>query len=166
MLTLAAPPDFPPRASVPSLDFAAYRPGPEGYYAVHNGEATTQLILRRALRPGEPIAALIPLDGEAPGRIEALTRFWRAWHHKSIPPDTRITAQRRLRLRLTIQAVDGRDNGASYREIAKAIFGESRVAAEPWKTAPLRDMVIGLVKSASALIGGGYLQLLRHRRRS
>jgi len=80
--------------------------------------------------------------------------------------DTRITKQQRRRLRFMLQASDGRDHGASYREIAQAIFGETRVASDPWKTSPLRDTVIGLVESAAIVIGGGYRQLLRHRRRS
>lgn len=64
-----------------------------------------------------------------------------------------------------LQAADGRDHGASYREIANAIYGETRVSADSWKTSALRDTVIGLVESAITMIGGGYLQLLRHRRR-
>lgn len=107
----------------------------------------------------------MPLDADLLSRIESLRRLWRDWQHLSVPPDTRITAQRRRRLRLVLRAADGRDNGASYREIATAIYGAPRVAAEPWKTSPLRDTVIGLVESAAVLIGGGYLQLLRHRRR-
>jgi hypothetical protein len=77
-----------------------------------------------------------------------------------------MTSQKRRRLRLMIQAVDGRANGASYREIAAALYGRERVGADPWKTSALRDTVIGLVEGGSAMIDGGYLQLLRHRRRS
>ena len=65
-----------------------------------------------------------------------------------------------------MRAVNGRANGATYREIAIALFGPERVAAEPWKTSSLRDAVIGLVESAGPLINGGYRKLLRHRRRS
>ncbi|WP_343304414.1 DUF2285 domain-containing protein [Mesorhizobium retamae] len=167
MLTLTEIPDFLfSRQSRSSPDFATYRDSPEGHYAVHNSAPTIQIVLRPGLRPGSSVAALIPLDTETLGRIEALSRFWRAWQEQTVPPDTRITTQRRRRLRLMMRAADGRDNGASYREIAKAIYGEFRVASEPWKTSPLRDTVIGLVEGAVAIIGGGYLQLLRHRRRS
>jgi hypothetical protein len=64
-----------------------------------------------------------------------------------------------------MQAADGRANGASYRAIATALYGQARVASNPWKTSPLRDAVVGLVKSGTNMIGGAYLQLLRHRRR-
>lgn len=83
-----------------------------------------------------------------------------------MPIDKRMTAQQRRRLRLMMQAADGRANSASYREIGTVLFGRERVASGPWKTSSLRDMVIGLVEGAATLIGGGYLQLLRHRRRS
>jgi hypothetical protein len=112
------------------------------------------------------IAALIPFDDDLPGRIEALNRLWHAHRGKPVPPDTRITRQQRGRLRLMLQACDGRNRGASYRDIAEAIFGTERVAADPWKTSPLRDRVIGLVEGGTSLIAGGYLRLFRHRRRA
>ncbi len=112
------------------------------------------------------IAALIPFDDYLPGRIEALNRLWHAHRGKPVPPDTRLTRQQRGRLRLMLQACDGRNRGASYRAIAEAIFGTERVAADPWKTSPLRDRVIGLVEGGTGLIAGGYLRLFRHRRRA
>jgi len=77
-----------------------------------------------------------------------------------------MTRQQRGRLRLMLQACDGRSRSASYRDIAEAIFGIERVAADPWKTSPLRDRVIGLVDGGTGLIAGGYLRLFRHRRRA
>jgi len=65
-----------------------------------------------------------------------------------------------------LQAVDGRAAGASYREIAEAIYGAPRVASDPWKTSALRDATIDLVKDGLSLIAGDYRRLLRHRRRS
>ncbi|MCU7429310.1 MULTISPECIES: DUF2285 domain-containing protein [Paracoccus] len=56
-------------------------------------------------------------------------------------------------------------SGASYREIAGAIYGADRVRAEAWKTSALRDAVMGFVRDARAMIGGGYRRLLRRRRR-
>ncbi|PLP60819.1 hypothetical protein CYK37_00440 [Mesorhizobium loti] len=151
---------------MPSLHFTVYRVTPDALHAVHNGADATQLVLPPGLRSDSSIAALIPLDADTPGRIEALSRLWRSWQGLSVPSDTRLTAQRRRRLRLMLRAADGRENAASYREIAQGFYGASRVASESWKTSPLRDTVIGLVEGASALIAGGYLQLLRHRRRS
>ena len=99
-------------------------------------------------------------------RIEALTRLWSNLRGRDAPPDMRMTLQQRRRVRLMIQAADGRMNGASYRDIAIAIYGKARVSADPWKTSSIRASVIGLVKGGLAAINGGYLKLLRHRRRS
>jgi len=65
-----------------------------------------------------------------------------------------------------LQAIDGRMNGASYRQIAGVIFGVDRVASEPWKTSALRDTTTSLVRDGFAMIAGGYRALLRLRRRS
>lgn len=111
------------------------------------------------------MAAIIPLDTDIVGRVEALSRFWRTIEGRPALPDTRMTTQQRIRLRAMMLAADGRADGASYRDIAFALFGERRIAAEPWKTSSLRDRVISLVKGGRTLIGGGYLKLLRHRRR-
>jgi hypothetical protein len=65
-----------------------------------------------------------------------------------------------------LQAVDGHTDGATYREIARAIFGSARVADTPWKTSALRDATIDLVKDGLSLVAGGYRALLRRRRRT
>lgn len=166
---LTRPPDFLDQVPIPeSHAIGAPRDSAEGSYFVVQSEAQEPfevLVLPGSL-PGEPLAALIPLDADTPGRVEALIRYWRAGRGKPVPTDKRMTAQQRRRLRLMMQAADGRSDGASYREIGTALFGRERIASEPWKTSALRDMVIGLVEGATALIGGGYHQLLRHRRRS
>jgi hypothetical protein len=130
-----------------------------------NDRHTSQVIVLRGASADGALSALVPLDADALGRVEALTRFCCAQQKRAIPPDTRLTAQQRRRLRLMIQATDGRSNGATYREIAQILYGVLRVADMPWKTSPLRDSAIALVRDGLAMVGGGYHQLLRHRRR-
>ncbi|RUU92672.1 DUF2285 domain-containing protein [Mesorhizobium sp. M7A.F.Ca.MR.176.00.0.0] len=167
MVSLVPAPEFlSSLRSAPLTGVGASRDSVEGRHTVHNAGVATQLLLLPGSEPHGPLAALIPLDAETLGRIEALTRFWRAWQGRPAPSDTRMTPQQRRRFRLMIQAADGRSNGASYRDIAVALYGYKRVAADPWKTSALRDAVIGLVEGATGMIGGGYLQILRHRRRS
>lgn len=138
-----------------------------GFHAIHTTEAlTSHLFILPGVNPDAPLAALIPLDRDSLGRIEALTRFCFSWQQRPIPPDTRLTRQQRRRLRLMLQAADGHFNGATYREIAKIIYGVARIDDAPWKTSPLRDSTIALVRNGLAMIDGGYRQLLRHRRRS
>ncbi len=142
------------------------RGSPEGlYHVLHHAGAAAHILLLTGVVTFDPLSALVPLDDDLLGRVEALTRFWRLWRGLPAPPDTRMTASRRRRLRLMLRAADGRDAGASYREIAAVVYDTERVAAEAWKTSSLRDSVIGLVQGGSAMIAGGYLQLLRHRRR-
>ena len=117
-------------------------------------------------KPTYPCTVLLPIDDDCPSRIETLTRFWRALHGRTVPADTRLTSHQRRRIRLMLQAFDGRDNNASYREIADAIYGASRVAADSWKTSALRDSTIALVKDGMAMVEGDYRQLLKHRRRN
>lgn len=109
---------------------------------------------------------MVPLDADGLDRIAAVDRLWRSLHGLPALADTRLTPQRRRRLKLMLRAADGRMNNASYREIADALFGASRVTDDPWKTSPLRDTTKDLVRDGLAMIAGGYLRLLRHRRRS
>lgn len=141
------------------------RDSPQGSHVIHNTAIATQLLLLPGSVTSRSLAALIPLDSHTLGRVEALVRFWRSYHRRPVPPDTRVTNQQRGRLRLMMKAADGRADGASYREIATAFYGTGRIASDPWKTSSMRDAVIGLVRGGRAMIGGGYLQLLRHRRR-
>jgi hypothetical protein len=124
------------------------------------------VIFNASSKPTDPCAVLVPIDDDCLSRIETLTRFWRALHGRTVPPDTRLTSQQRRRIRLMMQAFDGRDNNASYREIAEAIYGVSRVAADAWKTSALRDSTIALVKDGKAMVEGEYRSLLKHRRRN
>ncbi|WP_228148077.1 DUF2285 domain-containing protein [Roseibium algicola] len=102
-----------------------------------------------------------PLDDGARARHRAMGRFLDFLEGKEIGADSRLTPQKRLRFKSMLRAVDGRTNGASYREIAENLFGARRVASEPWKTSPLRDTTIRLVRDGLAMVAGGYLDLLR-----
>lgn len=116
-------------------------------------------------QPDDPLAVLIPLDRDGLDRLAALDRLLRHLNGYKVPPDHRMTAQQRRRLKTMLRAVDGRENHASQREIAQVIFGAERVAGEYWKSSPLRDMVRDLLKDGTAMIAGGYRKLLRFRRR-
>ncbi|UFS68204.1 DUF2285 domain-containing protein (plasmid) [Paracoccus denitrificans] len=117
------------------------------------------------LRPGDPLAVLIPLDADGLDRLAALDRLLRHLAGYRVPPDQRITAQQRRRLKAMLRAADARHHRASQREIAEALFGPERVAREHWPTSPLRDAVRDLLKDGAGMITGGYRKLLRFRRR-
>ncbi|CAM5613354.1 MULTISPECIES: DUF2285 domain-containing protein [Hyphomicrobiales] len=153
--------------SLSGRELGDFHAGVDGLSLVYGrGPKAVRLLLVDAALPTQPLAALVPLGADGLDRIEAVTRLWRALNKRSVPPDGRLTAQQRRRLRYMLQAVDGHMNGASYREIAAAIYGASRVGAAAWKTSALRDSTIDLVKDGAALIAGGYRKLLRSRRRT
>lgn len=168
MLFGAAPGFRPPLPPALFVDLPHKAEGPEGAFGTHGGEGDEGpafFLNMSAGGSGASLAIILPLDDDLPGRIEAVQRFWHRLKARPVPRDTRMTRHQRQRFRLMMRAADGRADGASCREIGIAIYGERRVSAEPWKTSPLRAAVIALVQNAAALIDGGYLRLLRHRRK-
>jgi len=106
------------------------------------------------------LAAVIPIDEMAPQRLAVTMRFWR--HATGQRPSAGAPApKRRQRIDHALRALDGHMAGASYRDIAESLFGSQRVGAEPWKTSPLRDSTIRLVRGGVALMRGGYRKFLR-----
>jgi hypothetical protein len=155
----------PPLRRSIALDLPSQAEAEEGRYGALGTDGPVPFLnISGRIGPGS-MAILLPLDDDLPGRIEAIQRFWQTLKARPVPRDTRMTPYQRQRFRLMMQAADGRAAGASYREIGVALYGERRVSSEPWKTSPLRAVVIALARNASALIGGGYLGLLRHRRK-
>lgn len=169
MLLTAAPSILPADSNLFTVvQETAARSDEQGVHFLHNpGDGQVLRLLRLAgVADGEPLAALIPLDLDGLDRLEAVQRLLKSLLGRAVPADTRLTGQQRRRIRHMLQAVDGRMNGASYREIAGVIYGVPRVASDPWKSSALRDATMDLVKDALAMIAGGYRALLRHRRRS
>lgn len=118
----------------------------------------------QGLGTATPMAALVPLDETVLLRLAGLLRFKRRLDgHRAgaLPRAWRITARLRQRLLGMIRALDGRLEGASYREIARALYGADAVARYPWKTSSIRGQTIRLVADAVAMMNGGYRRLLR-----
>lgn len=152
---------------MPTIDAATSHTDSDGgvSLALGRGLLSIRVLLVPGVAAGQRVFALLPLGADGLDRIEAVARLWRMAHSHRLLPDARITAQQRRRLRRMLQAVDGHSEGASYRQIAEAIFGQSRIAETPWKTSALRDATIDLVKDGLALTAGGYRSLLKRRRR-
>jgi hypothetical protein len=112
---------------------------------------------------GAAMSLSAPLDPTLQVRTEAALRFWRyATYGRRRSPPPRSTKLDRLTP--TLRALDGHLDGANYRMIADALFDPARVAADAWKTSPLRATVIRLVENGMALMQGRYRDLLRPRR--
>lgn len=113
-----------------------------------------------------PVVAVIPLDLDGFDRLEAVHRLLATLHSRAIPPDTRLTRQQRTRARRMLQAFDGTRDGATQQDIAHVLFRTGRVSRHEWQASAARHAVTGLLRDARAMIAGGYLKLLKHRRRS
>ena len=111
---------------------------------------------------GEQIPCVVlPLDRLFEIRAAAALRLWRGLTGRLPGRDPAILpAARRDRLVLALRALDGRLEKASYRDIAEALFGTSRMPERGWKTYDLRDRTARLARLGQAMMQGGYRRLL------
>lgn len=130
-----------------------------------DGVSAIHVALLAAAAPDQPLAVVIPLDADLPARLAAATRLWRSLQAGAAADDP-LTAQKRRRMKQMLRAVDGRACGAAHREIAQALYGAERVAAEAWRISALRDATMRLVRDGLAMVRGGYRTLLRPHRLS
>lgn len=112
--------------------------------------------------PGEETPCVVlPLDQLFEVRAVAAIRLWRGLSGR---PSGRNSAElppaRRERLILALRALDGRLEKASYRDIAEALFGSSRMPERGWKTHDIRDRTVRLARLGFSLMQGGYRRLL------
>lgn len=111
--------------------------------------------------PEAGAAILIPLDDWFLSRLAHAAALWAALHKGRWIDPFEPSVARRNRLILGLRSLDGRDQGASYRELAGAIFGADRVpVGSSWKTHDLRSRIMRLVADANALRARRYLTLI------
>ena len=168
VVVLTAAPDGARPTTISLADLSGdvvRRDAEDGAHLIVRHDATTcQLWAPDPPESAAPLAAVIPLDATAPQRAEAALRFWLLTAGGRLRTPT-IPIRRADRLVAALRALDGRLAGASYRAITEALFDPSRIASEPWKTAPLRDTVIRLARTGFAMMRGNYRKLLGPRRR-
>jgi hypothetical protein len=118
------------------------------------------------MEAGVSYAAELPFDDDFDIRTHAAGRLWRALNNRAAGPACHeLSLQRRQRLALALRALDAKADGNSYRMIAEVLFGSKHIPERAWKTHDLRNRTIRLVQSGSALMRGGYRELLRQSRR-
>ncbi|WP_229159190.1 DUF2285 domain-containing protein [Bradyrhizobium brasilense] len=141
------------------------REAPDGWHAiVPLGGAKHRLWLRELPRCGSLVALDLPFDRNFDLRLQAAHRFWLALERRPVgrPPLAQFIGTRHRHI-LALRAVDGWLEGNSYRNIARGLFGKSRIPDRAWKTHDLRSRTIRLVQMGLRLIRGGYRDLLRHK---
>ena len=117
---------------------------------------------------GRPLAAIVPLDRDFVTRIATLLRFHRRLLGREAGPLPRgwpLTPYRLARLTLILRALDLRDGGATYRQIAVELGREdaTKLSASDWKMSASRSFVVRLVRDGIAMMKGDYRKLLRIR---
>lgn len=112
--------------------------------------------------PGDHTPCVVlPLDELFEVRAAAAIRLWCGLTGRSLGRNpAALPAARRERLVLALRALDGRLDNASYRDIAEALFGSSRMPDSGWKTHDIRDRTVRLARLGFSLMQGGYRRLL------
>ena len=149
-------------------ELLADQAGIEGRHVIIADAAGEHRLWLRDPQPGRPLAAVIPLDKDFITRIASLLRFHRRLLGRAEGPLPRgwpLTAYRLARLHLMLRALDLRDEGATYREIATALGRDdaARLSASDWKMSASRSFVVRLVRDGIAMMNGDYRKLLRIR---
>ena len=153
----------PGQSSAFDVPLAAGRHDEVGLH-MRSSPVGTQLALLGGAKPGEPLAAIIPLDDMAHDRLQAIERFIRFIHRKHLP-DARLTTAQRRRLGHMLRCLDGRAQQASHFEVATALFGPRLVSAAHWHDSTFRYQTYRLMRDGLRMVDRGYRQLLRARRR-
>lgn len=121
-----------------------------------------QVLLGAGAEAAVALAAVLPLDDDFAVRLTAAEALHRLLTSGAQPTDP-LSLQRRRRLKRMLRALDGQRSGASYRDVAEHVLGETIGDSAVWRTSAVRDVAIRLCRSAARLARGGYLALLRKR---
>jgi hypothetical protein len=164
----AAPDNFADTLSIELDDLATVAADcttADGRYVVLSDPTGPLRVWQAGDRPNHKVAILIPLDPDVPLHLDAARRFFRRLRGRPAGPEPKrwqLTALQRARLVLMLRALDARQDGASYRTIAVALFDPSlaMLPARDWKCCSWRAKTMRLVQDAVALMNGGYRRLL------
>jgi hypothetical protein len=155
-----------------ALDLTRLPPGElrqntDGWHAVLRfGDATHRVWMKELPAAGASQAIALPMDSSFELRAQAAQSLVRTLSGRSpCPPPSDLPSQRRRRFALVLRALDGRNEGKTYRAIAEGLFGKKRIPERAWKTHDLRNRTIRLVQRGLALMRGGYRELLRPKRK-
>ena len=135
----------------------------DGIHMLLEPGAAHRLQLLLTAPEGVADAAIIPLDPDGFARLEAVYRLLARMYGRKIPPDSRLTHQRLRRAQLMLRAFDGRETGATLREIAQVLYNLPPLSRDEWQSASQRYAVMTLLRDARKMVDGGYRALLRPR---
>ncbi|WP_354101781.1 DUF2285 domain-containing protein [Bradyrhizobium sp. RT5a] len=139
---------------VANLPGSELRRAPDGWHAiVPLGGAKHRLWLSKLPASGCAVSIDLPLEANLELRLQAARRLWLALERRPLgTPPLALPALKLRRLILALRALDGWQEGNSYRQIAQGLFGRHRIAERGWKTDDLRSRTIRLVELGRRLM--------------
>jgi hypothetical protein len=108
----------------------------------------------------QPLAALLPFNGDFLRRLAAARALNAGLFGRWSAPG-KLSKPARLRLARAIRAHDGRQQGATHRDLAEKIFRQTFEQSLDWRTSPTRALVMRLSAGGRRLVNGDYVRLLR-----
>jgi len=153
-------------ASPTILPTGTTRRAQDGLHHLHDGGGDRRLQVLQLDPDATALVAIVPLDQDGFACLDAVYRLLAMIHGRAVPADKRLTRQKRLRAKRMLQAHDGRQAGATHRQIAEAIFQMPQVSRDEWQNASERFAVMALLRDAQKMVDGGYLGLLRPKERA
>jgi hypothetical protein len=114
--------------------------------------------------PTAPVSAVIQFDKHLPQRLEAVLRLWQHLTGTAAKPTiSPLTRQQRHRMILMLRALDGRQQHATYRDLAAILLDPDvrLLGRGDWLTSSRRAQIVRLVKDGIRRMDGGYRDLLR-----
>jgi hypothetical protein len=133
------------------------------FLTTHINHQTLRLSLTNEIRDGGAFALSVPASGELRESWSTIARISALLVSERRPP-RRLASRRPSRHALvhmrSLQALDGEAAGASHRDIAAVIFGETDVWRRWASNSELRAQVRYLLRRGHELADGGYHRLL------
>lgn len=136
--------------------------GPYLRLRVDLGNESFDLLVSEELHDGDGFACAVPMSGNVASARAVLDLAFGLLRRPRMLTRNAVSRPSRgaVIYARALQALDGTLAGASQREIAAALFGEVRVAADWSPDGELRAQVRYLIQRGRALMQGGYRTLL------
>lgn len=136
--------------------------GADLHLHVRAGGGLVGLVLSETLRDGDRFACVVPVGAKVQAARAVLDLAFGLLRKPRVGTRTSVSRPSRSAVVYirALQALDGTLAGASQREVAIALFGEARVAADWTADSELRAQVRYLIQRGHTLMQGQYRTLL------
>jgi hypothetical protein len=147
---------------------ALFHDGADLYLTNQLNHQTMRLSLSPMIRDGGAVAFIVPVSHvrESWPAISHLSALLTSHRQSPKHATTRRPSRQAIVHMHSLQALDGEAAGASHRDIAGAIFGQTDVWQRWAANSELRAQIRYLLKRGHSLVHGGYLRLLAKPRSS